>query len=148
MGRLKTCDLTFFKLKECPLSTLRGGTLLGAWVLLRNSKQQLFCFVGFLSYCAHERRRSWAQSRWAKKKFFFISCAPSPHILKSMTSQLSLKKINVSRQKFIENERNEILKFFNFFQKKKQNFSNFENPLKKTAPGAVFLKSSFNLKTV
>ena len=42
------------------------------------------------------------------------------------------------------------MKFWNFsiFFKKKQIFSNFENPLKKTAPGAFFLKSSFNFKTV
>ena len=66
--------------------------------------------------------------------------------LKSMTSQLSLeKKINVSRQKLIENERNEILKLFNFF-KKKEIFSNFENPLKKTAPGAVFFENFIQLQ--
>ena len=65
--------------------------------------------------------------------------------LKSMTSQLSLeKKINVSRQKLIENERNEILKIFNL--KKKQIFSNFENPLKKTAPGAVFFEKLIQLQ--
>ena len=32
------------------------------------------------------------------------------------------KKINVNRQKLIENERNEILKIFNFFQKKNRFF--------------------------
>ena len=47
------------------------------------------------------------------------------------------KKINVIRPKLIENERNEVLNFFTF-SKKNPFFSNFENPLKKTAPRAVF----------
>ena len=73
----------------------------------------------------------------------YTSCLP----LKSMTSQLSLEpRINVSKQKLIENERNEILKFFHFFQKKKYIFSNFENPLKKTAPGAVFFEKLIQLQ--
>ena len=66
--------------------------------------------------------------------------------LKSMTSQLSLeKKINVSRQKLIENERNEILKLFNFFQKKRVFFKFWKSP-KKTAPGAVFSGDFQNLQ--
>ena len=60
--------------------------------------------------------------------------------LKNMESQLSLeKKINVIRPKLIENERNEVLNFFTF-SKKNPLFSNFENPLKKTAPRAVFFE--------
>ena len=49
------------------------------------------------------------------------------------------KKINVIRPKLIENERNEVLNFFTF-SKKNPFFSNFENPLKKTAPRAVFFE--------
>ena len=60
--------------------------------------------------------------------------------LKSMESQLSLEKINVIRPKLIENERNEVLIFFLLFRKKNAFFSNFENPLKKTAPRAVFFE--------
>ena len=50
---------------------------------------------------------------------FVDSCYTSFLPLKSMKSQLSLdKKINVVRPKLIVNETNEILKTFNFFQKK------------------------------
>ena len=63
-----------------------------------------------------------------------------------MESQLSLeKKINVLRQKLIVNETNEFLKKFQFF-KKNGFFSNFENPLKKTAPGAVFFEKVIQLQ--
>ena len=60
-------------------------------------------------------------------------------------SAFTEKKNIVSRKKFIENERNEILKLLNFFQKK-EIFSTFENPLKKTAPGAVFFEKFIQLQ--
>ena len=52
-------------------------------------------------------------------------------------SAVTGKKINVIRPKLIENERNEVLNFL-LFREKNPFFSNFENPLKKTAPRAVF----------
>ena len=61
--------------------------------------------------------------------------------LKSMTSQLSLeKKINVSRQKLIENERNVILKLFNFFQKKRDFFEFWKSPEKNSSKSCFFWK--------
>ena len=58
---------------------------------------------------------------------------------KSMESQLSLeKKINVPRPKLIENERNEVLKNFHFFQKKSIFFSNSENPLKNNSTSKLY----------
>ena len=67
--------------------------------------------------------------------------------LKSMESQLSLGKINVNvlRPKLIENERNEVLKNF-YFSKKNPIFSKFENPMKKTAPRAVFFENFIQLQ--
>ena len=50
------------------------------------------------------------------------------------------KKINVSRQKLIENERNEILKLFNFFQKKRDFFEFWKSPEKNSSRSCFFWK--------
>ena len=58
-------------------------------------------------------------------------------IQKYGVSAFTGKKINVTRLKLIENERNEVLKNFHFFHKKSIFFKFWKSP-EKTAPGAVF----------
>ena len=56
------------------------------------------------------------------------------------------------KKKLMSTDKNSLktkeMKFWNFsiFFKKKQIFSNFENPLKKTAPGAVFFEKFIQLQ--
>ena len=59
-------------------------------------------------------------------------------IQKYGVSAFTGKKINVTRLKLIENERNEVLKNFHFFKKKIHFFFKFWKSPEKTAPGAVF----------
>ena len=69
-------------------------------------------------------------------------------IEKYEVSAFTGKKINVVRPKLIVNETNEILKTFNFFFKKSEFFSNFENPLRKQLQELFCLKNLFNFKIV
>ena len=67
-------------------------------------------------------------------------------IEKYEVSAFTGKKINVSRQKLIENERNEILKLFNFFQKKKRFFRILKIPWKKQLQELFFFEKFIQLQ--
>ena len=56
------------------------------------------------------------------------------------------KKINVSRQKLIENERNEILKLFNFFQKEWVFFKFWKSPEKNSSRSCFFFEKFIQLQ--
>ena len=58
------------------------------------------------------------------------------------------KKINVPRPKLIENERNEVLKNFHFFQKKSIFLQILKIPWKNISRSCFFWKNWFNFKTV
>ena len=56
------------------------------------------------------------------------------------------KKINVSRQKLIENERNENLKLFNFFQKKRDFFEFWKSSEKNPFRSCFFFEKFIQLQ--
>ena len=74
-----------------------------------------------------------------------IHIAQASYCWKVWSLSLHWKKINVMWPKLIVNETNEILKIFNFFQKKTIFFQILKIPWK-TAPGAVFFEKLTQLQ--